>query len=187
MSEESAHERMVEYEELAEKERQYRRDKESVLEDIGDELSEAVETAVEDTGVSVEVTSTSRDGTHQTLRARLDRATLVAAVSDALPDGFVVEHVNDDGTLTVQWEKREMTSDSRRAAAILKAIVAEGTETDEDGLIVSVPTREGLLARATELGVEDDLAERRLAHLADLDVVDIVEGEVYPATNFSKF
>src|SRR6056297_420296 len=160
MSEETTHERMQRYEVLAEKEREFRKQKTTVLDDVGEELTDAVEQAIEGAGVAIEVDSTSRDGTHQTLRARLDRAALVAAVTTHLPDGFVVEHVNDDGTLTVQWDERESTSAGRRAAAILKAIVAEATETDSDGLIVDVATREAVLARATELGVDEELAEQ---------------------------
>ncbi|MFD1586703.1 hypothetical protein ACFR9U_06885 [Halorientalis brevis] len=187
MSEETTHERMQRYEVLAEKEREFRKQKTTVLDDVGEELIDAVEQAIEGAGVAIEVDSTSRDGTHQTLRARLDRAALVAAVTTHLPDGFVVEHVNDDGTLTVQWDEREGVSEGRRAAAVLKAIVAEETTTDRDGLFVEVPTREQVVTRATALGIDEDLAERRLAHLSDMDVVDVVEDEVYPDRNFSKF
>lgn len=187
MSEESTHERMQRYEVLADKEREFRKQKATVLDDVGAELTDAVEQAVEETGVAVEVDSASEDGVHQTLRARLDRAALVAAATANLPDGFVVEHVNDDGTLTVQWDEREGVSEGRRAAAVLKAIVAEETTADKDGLIVEVPTREDVVTRAVALGIDEALAERRLAHLSDLDVVDVVDGAVYPDSNFSKF
>lgn len=183
---ETTHEQMQRYEVLAGKEREFRRQKQTVLDDVGTQLTVAVERAVDDTGVTVEVDETSRDGTHQTLRARLDRAALVAAVTEELPDGFVVEHVNGDGSLTVQWDERETVSEGRRAAAVLKAIVAEATTTDKDGLIVDVSSREAVLSRATALGVDADLADRRLAHLSDLDVVDIVDDDVYPDSNFSK-
>ena len=184
---ETTHERMQRYEVLADKEREFRKQKRLVLGDVGEELTGAVETAAAETGVSVEVDSTSRDGSHQTVRARLDRAALVAHVTDGLPDGFVVEHVNDDGSLTIQWDERASVSAGRRAAAVLKAIIAEETTTDKDGLIDDVPTRDEVVARAVELGVDEDLAKQRLAHLADMDVVDIAQGEVYPDSNFSKF
>ncbi|WP_136717631.1 hypothetical protein [Halorientalis salina] len=184
---ETTHERMQRYEVLDDKEREFRRQKRTVLDDVGEELADTVETAAAETGVAVEVDDRSRDGTQQTLRARLDRAALVAAVTEELPDGFVVEHVNDDGSLTIQWDERDRTSEGRRAAAVLKAIVAETTETDSDGFFVSVPTRQAVLTRAAELGIDKDLAERRLAHLADLDVIDVADGEIYPDSNFSKY
>jgi hypothetical protein len=183
---ETPHERMETFADLAAKERESRRRKERVLADIGDDLGDAVATAAERGGINVEVTETSRDGTHQTLRARLDRAALVAAVSDQLPPGFVVEHVNDDGTLTVQWDERATVPDRRHHGALLKAIVAEETELDEDGLIVSVPTRERVVQRAVALGTPEEKAASRLDHLAQLDVVDIDDGRVYPDSNFSK-
>ena len=181
-----AHDSMETYARLAEREREYRRRKAAVLDEIGDDLAAAVEAGVDEAGVDVEVTETSRDGTHQTLRARLDRAALVAAVTAELPDGFVVEHVNDDGTLTIQWDERASVPDGRHCSALLKAIVAEETELDADGLIVSVPTREAVLARAVELGVAEATAATRLDHLDTLDVVDVDDGRVYPDTNFSK-
>ena len=187
MTDETAHDRMQQYEELAAKEGAFRRRKGSVLDAVGDELAAAVESAVDDAGAAVEVTETSRDGTHQTLRARLDRAALVAAVADALPEGFVVEHVNEDGSLTVQWDEHDTVGPERHHGSILKAIVAEETVTDENGLITDVPTLERVLSRAESLGVDRDAAERRLDHLAELDVVDVAEGEVLPDTNFSKF
>lgn len=177
---------MTEYEDLAEQEQHYRTQKRAVIDDVSTQLCDAVEEATTETGVSVEIQSTSRDGSQQTLTARLDGAALVAAVTDQLPDGFVVEHVNDDGSLTIQWDERESVSEGRRAAAILKAIVAEETVTDSDGLIVEVATRERVVERATDLGVEERVAEQRLSHLVDLGVVDISAGEVYPDSNFSK-
>jgi len=181
-----AHERMGTYAELAEAERSARRRKAAVLDAVGTDLAAAVESAADEAGVTVEATDTARDGTRQTLRARLDRAALVAAAAEHLPDGFVVQHVNDDGTLTVQWDERSSVPDSRHHAALLKAIVAEETEIDEDGLIAGVPTRATVLARAVELGVPEDAAETGLARLERLDVVDVDDGRVYPDSNFSK-
>ena len=180
------HDRMEAYAELAAEERAYRRRKDATLNAVGEELAAAVAAAAEDARVDVEVADTSRDGTKQTLRARLDRATLVAAAAEHLPDGFVGQHVNDDGTLTVQWDERSSVPDSRHHAALLKAIVAEETEVDEDGLIAGVPTRATVLARAVELGVPEDAAETGLARLERLDMVDVDDGRVYPDSNFSK-
>jgi hypothetical protein len=187
MSEETAHELMASYAELAAKEAEYRREKGEALDAVRERLTDSVADAVDDAGVDVDVTHTSGDGTHQTLRARLDRAALVAALNDHLPAGFVVEHVNEDGTLTVQWDERETVRERRHHGAILKAIVAEETVTDGDGLIESVPSRERVLARAVDLGVPEDDAADRLARLADLDVIDLADGRVYPDSNFSKF
>ncbi|WP_336001533.1 hypothetical protein [Halorientalis halophila] len=187
MSDQSSHELMESYVDLAAEEARYRRAKADVLEDVGDRLAEGVEDAVDEAGVNVEVVHTSKDGSLQTLAARLDSAALVAALNDHLPDGFVVEHVNDDGTLTVQWEERETVRDRRHDGAVLKAIVAEETVLDADGLVDEVPTRERVLSRAVELGVPEEAAADRLARLADLDVVDLSDGKVYPDSNFSKF
>ncbi|SEN70289.1 hypothetical protein SAMN05216388_1004225 [Halorientalis persicus] len=186
MSEQTAHELMESYAELAAEEAKYRREKGDVLGTVSRQLADSVADAVEETGLNVEVVHASSDGTHQTLRPRFDRAALVAALNDHLPDGFVVEHVNEDGTLTVQWDERETVRERRHNGAILKAIVAEETETDGDGLIESVPTRERVIARAVDLDVPEDAAADRLARLADLDVVDLADGKVYPDSNFSK-
>ena len=187
MSEQSAHDLMESYAELAAEEAKFRREKGDVLDTVSERLADSVTDAVDEAGVNVEVAHTSADGTHQTLRARFDRAALVAALNDHLPAGFVVEHVNEDGTLTVQWDERETVRERRHHGAILKAIVAEETEIDGDGLIESVPSRERVLERAVELGVPEDTAADRLARLADLDVIDLADGKVYPDTNFSKF
>jgi hypothetical protein len=183
----SSHERMARYVELAETEQRTRREKRAVLDQVSETVAEAVESAAADTSVGVEVASTSADGRHHTVRARLDRAALVAATVRALPDGFVVEHVNDDGTLTVEWDERETVSDGRQYGSILKATVAEETVTDEDGFVLRVPTRETVLDRAEALDVPRDAAADRLRRLADLDVLDVASDGVYPDTNFSKF
>jgi hypothetical protein len=58
---------------------------------------------------------------------------------------------------------------------------------DADGLIESVPTRERVLSRAVELGLDEADATDRLSRLATLDVVDLAEGSVYPDENFSRY
>lgn len=183
---ESSQDRMERYESLAEQERQYRAEKESILESVGDDLTEAVEVAIEELGANVAVESTSGDGTTQTLTPRLDRAALIARILDELPPGFTVKTVNGDGTITVEWNRREEHSPEQRASTILKAIVSEHVETGADELITSVPTREAVIQRARELDVPEDLAADRLARLETLDVVDIDGGEVFPGSNFSK-
>ncbi|MEF8937762.1 hypothetical protein [Halobacteriaceae bacterium SHR40] len=175
----SPHERMQRYEELEAKEREYRGQKRAVLEDVKTELASTVERAVDQEGANVTVDSTSRDGTVQTLTARLDRAALVAEVTDELPEGFTVKRVKDDGTLAIEWSRRK-TSPEQRASAILQAIVNEELETDADELIVSAPTRSDVIERAVELGVARDLAGERLQRLDDIGLVDIEDGQVFP-------
>lgn len=176
---ESSHERMERYEMLAEQEREYRSEKRKVLDEVGEELTGIVEGAIETAGASVVVERTSNEGKRQTLSARLDRAALVAAVTDELPDGFAVNAVNDDGTLTVEWSGREQ-SPGGRAMVILEAIVAEEIVTDADELITSAPSRREVIDRAETLGVPSDLAGERLQRLDDIGRVDIEEGQVFP-------
>ncbi|WP_227739066.1 hypothetical protein [Halorientalis pallida] len=132
MNEQTTHELMESYAELAAEEAKYRRQRAGVLGTVSERLADGVADAVDEAGVDVEVAHTSAEGTHQTLRVRLERATLVAALNDHLPAGFVVEHVNEDGTLTVQRDEREAVRERRHHGAILKAIVAEETVTDGD-------------------------------------------------------
>ncbi len=74
-----------------------------------------------------------------------------------------------------------------RTGAILKAIVAEETTLDDDGLIRDVQTPERVLTPAVELGIDEADAADRLARLETLDVLDIADGEVYPDTPFSRY
>ncbi len=176
---ETPHERMQQYESLAQKEREYRTQKRDVLDDVGDTLATVVENAVETNGANVTVESTSNDGKTQTVAARLDRAALVAAVADELPEGFSVKRVRDDGTLSIEWSRRK-SSPEQRASAIIQAIVNEQLVTDSDELIISAPTREEVIDRASELGVGRDLAGDRLQRLDDIGLVDIEDGQVFP-------
>jgi hypothetical protein len=175
----SSHERMQRYEQLAEQEREYRTEKRAMLDDVSEELTGVVERAIATEGANVAVDSTSSDGRTQRVKATLDRAALVAAVSEELPAGFAVKGINDDGTLSIEWSRRE-TSAEQRAMVILQAIVTEEIVTDADELIVEAPTREQVIARATELGVEEGLAGERLQRLDDIGKVDIEEGQVFP-------
>ena len=178
-SEPSSHEQMERYEELAEREREFRAEKRSVLDGIGEDLATVIEGATEQTGTNVEVDATSSDGTVQRFSARLDRAALVATVCDTLPSGFAVKDVNDDGSLSIEWSRRER-SPEQRATAILKAIVNEELVTDADDLIVEAPSRSAVVDRATELDVPRGLADERLDRLADLGMVEIEGGQVFP-------
>ena len=175
----SAQERMEEYERLAQQEREFRAEKRTALSMVSDDLTEAVERAVEEAGTNVQVESVSGDGTQQTLTATLDRAALVAAATWELPPGFTVRRVTEDGSLLVEWARRE-DSPEQRATAILQAIVREELETDADDFITSAPTRGAVVERAVELGVDEDLAGERLQRLADIGMVIIEEGRVYP-------
>lgn len=187
MSDESLADRMEQYEAAAEAARTAGEDRDDLARDIGDGLAEAVQTAVIEAGATVETVAHSPDGHRFTFEARLDRAALVAALTDELPGGFVVSHVNVDGSLSIEWTGSGRTPGKRERGALLKAIIAEETESDEDGLITSVPTRERVLDRAVELGIDRDDAAERLERLDTLEVVDIADGKVYPETNFSRF
>jgi len=175
----STHEQMEEYQRLAEQEREFRAEKRAALAEVGGDLTDAVERAIESAGANVAVESVSGDGTQQRLRAGLDRAALVAAVTEELPAGFTIKRVNDDGTLTVEWSRREKSAE-QRATAILQAIVSEQIETDADDFIVDAPTRSEVVERAVELGIARDLAAERLQRLEDIGLVMIEEGEVFP-------
>lgn len=174
----SSHERMQRYEQLAEQEREYRAQKRTMLDDVGEELTAVVERAIATERANVTVESISSDGLTQRLKPTLDRASLVATVSEQLPPGFAIKNVNDDGTLSIEWARRE-TSAEQRAMVILQAIVAEETITDADELIVEAPTRAAVVERAVELGVDEDLAGERLQRLDDIGKVDIEEGQVF--------
>jgi len=187
MGEDPLHERMVRYEALAKQVRERASDRDAVANDIGERLAGTITDAVEEAGVNVEATDSSADGRRFRFTARLDSAALVAALTAALPAGFVVSHVNDDGSLSIEWTGDDRTPSQREHGAVLKAIVAEATRTDADGLIESVPSTEAVLDRAVELGIDRDAAEDRLGRLATLDVVDIADGRVYPDTNFSRY
>ena len=184
---EPLHERMERYEALAEEAAEVARERDETATAVGDRLAEAITTAVEREGANVVHSGQSRDGHRYHFTARLDRAALVAALTETLPDGFVVSHVNDDGSMSVEWTGSDRTPGKRARGAILKAIIAEEMVLDSDGLIESVPTRERVLARAVELGVDENEAADRLSRLATLDVVDLADGHVYPDSNFSRF
>jgi hypothetical protein len=87
----------------------------------------------------------------------------------------------------VDWTGDGTTPSKREHGAIVKAIIAEETETDSDGFIQSVPSRNRVLARAVKLGVDEGDAADRLSRLATLDVVDITDEGVYPDKNFSRY
>lgn len=171
MGEDSLHRQIERYEELAA------------------QVSETAQErdAVTKQGANVEAVGESTNGHEYRFEARLDRAALVAAVSEQLPDGFVVEHVNEDGSLTIEWIGERDTPSKREHGAVLKAIVAEELVTDVDGLVESAPGRERVIERAVELGVAKADARARLDRLATLGVVDVSDGEVLPGRSFSRF
>jgi hypothetical protein len=183
---ETAHERMEQYEKLADREKEYRNRKRTTLDSVSEELTSAVETAIETTGTNVVVESTGSNGATQTLGVRFDRADLIATVADELPAGFTIDSFDDDGTLTVEWNRRTENSAQQRATTILKAIVAEELTTDEDDLIESAPTRQEVLDRAAEFNVPEELATQRLDRLRTLDILYLDDGYVYPGGNFSR-
>ncbi|WP_424001067.1 hypothetical protein ACOZ4I_15365 [Haloarcula salina] len=187
MAEESAHEQMERRAALTDELETVRAERDSVEASVRDRLGDAIEEATADAGTNVGSLGQSKDGKRFRFEARLDRAALVAAVTEALPEGFVVSHVNTDGTLSVDWTGDSTTPSKREHGAILKAIIAEETEIDSDGFIESVASRDRVLSRAVELGVDEADAADRLARLATLDVVDLAEDGVYPDENFSRY
>lgn len=187
MDDESPHEQMKRHDDLMDTVFETTRKRERLARDISESIADAIAEAIEVEGANVEFTDQSKDGNQFRLRARLDRAALVAAATSRLPDGFYISHVNDDGSLSVDWTGKARTPAKREHGAILKAIVAEETVTDSDGFIESVPTLEMVVARALELDIAEDDALGRLERLARLDVVDIADDGVYPDTNFSMY
>jgi hypothetical protein len=186
MADDSLPDQMERYESVALEAAEAVQERDELAHEVGRRLADHVEGAVAEAGTNVETVAHAADGHQFRLEARLDRAALVAALTDALPGGFVVSHLNDDGSLSIEWTGGGRTPGKRERGAILKAIVAEETESDSDGLIRSVPTVELVLDRADELGIDRDEAEKRLERLATLDVVDLADGEVYPDENFSR-
>ncbi|GCF14019.1 hypothetical protein Harman_19540 [Haloarcula mannanilytica] len=187
MPEEPAHEQMERHAALTDELTALSEEQDAVAASVRDRLADAIAEATVDAGANIGSLGQSTDGKRFRFEARLDRAALVAAVTETLPDGFVVSHVNEDRTLSVDWTGDNTTPSKREHGAILKAIIAEETETDSDGFIESVPSRDRVLARAVELGVDEDDAADRLSRLATLDVVDITEDGVYPDENFSRY
>jgi hypothetical protein len=187
MTEEPAHEQMERHAALTDELTALGEERDAVAAAVQDRLADAVSEAVAEVGTNVGGLEQSKDGKRFRFEARLDRAALVAAVTETLPDGFVVSHVNEDGTLSVDWTGDSATPSKREHGAILKAIIAEETKTDGDGFIESVPSRGRVLARAAELGVDEGDAADRLSRLATLDVVDITDEGVYPNENFARY
>lgn len=187
MDEQPLHERIATYDQLTEDITKLDGERADIADDVATELAETLTDTVSEVGANVGAVERSDDGRRYRFQARLDRAALVAAVTEQLPDGFVVSHVNGDGTLSIEWTGKQATPSRREHGAILKAIVAEETDIDRDGFIESVPTRKRVLARAVELGIDEDDATDRLARLETLDVLAIAEGDVYPDKNFSRY
>jgi hypothetical protein len=187
MGEQTLHEQMKQYDTLAEEVTQTARKRDDVARTVQTRLADVVADAVTKEGANVEAVERSKDGHQHRFEARLDRAALVAAVTEGLPDGFVVEHVNEDGSLSIEWTGERETPTKRDHGAVLKAIVAEEMVTDEDGLVESAPTRARVLERAVELGIDESDADGRLQRLETLNVVEHSSGELFPGKNFSRF
>lgn len=162
------------------------RERDRLGREIGDRLSAHVEAAVTEAGTNVEAVDRSASDESFRFEARLDRAAMVAALTDALPSGFAVAHVDTDGSLTIEWTGHDRKPGHRDRDAVLKAIIAEAVVSDDDGLIESVPTRARVLDRAEELGVDRETAAERLARLVTLDMVDVDDGRVYPDEHFAR-
>lgn len=130
MSEDPLHERMERHAELRDELADVSREKDAVASEVKDRLADAIAEAIVLEGANVEALEQSRDGTRFRFGARLDRAALVAALMDELPAGFFISHVNDDGSLSVDWTGKDHTPSKREHGSVLKAIVAEETVTD---------------------------------------------------------
>jgi DNA-binding protein H-NS len=186
MTDDSLADRMQAYEAAADTARQAARDRDQLAAAIDADLAEHVETALAEEGTTVEAVNRSADGHTVRFEARLDRAAMVAALTESLPGGFVVSHLNENGSLSIEWTGDGRTPGRRERGAVLKAIVAEETQLDSDGLITASPSHDRVLDRAAELGIDRDDAQARLSRLAELDVIDVVDGTVYPDENFSR-
>lgn len=179
-------EQMDRFETVASEAADTARERDELANRIGAQLADHVETAIEEGGTNVEAVAQSASNGTFRFEARLDRAAMVAALTESLPAGFAVSHVNTDGSLSIEWTGTGRTPTKRDRDAILKAIIAEETVSDSDGLIESVPTRDDVLNRAEKLGVSRDIATERLDRLVTLDMLDIDDGYIYPDTNFSR-
>lgn len=179
-------EQMDHFETIASEAADAARERDKLADEIGAQLADHVETAITEQGTNVEAVDQSATSDTFRFEARLDRAAMVAALTETLPAGFAVSHVNTDGSLSIEWTGTGRTPTKRDRDAILKAIIAEETVSDSDGLIESVPTRDDVLDRAEELGVSREIATERLNRLVTLDMLDIDDGYVYPDTNFSR-
>lgn len=162
------------------------RTRERLASEIGEQLTEHVERAIAETGAGVEAVDHSETDDTFRFEARLDRAAMVAALTETLPEGFEIAQLNADGSLSIEWVGDGRSGTASDHDAILKAIIGEETETDSDGLIESVPTRDRVLERAAKLGVSNEAARKRLDRLVTLDIIDIDGESVYPDTNFSR-
>ena len=154
MTEEPAHERIERHATLTDELADLGAERDAVAASVQDRLADAVSEAIAKAGTNVGSPGQSTDSKRFRFEARLDRAVLVAAVTEALPDGFVLSHLNDDGTLSVDWTGDSTTPSKREHGTSLKAIIAEETSTDSDGFIESVPSRDRVLARAVELSID---------------------------------
>jgi hypothetical protein len=178
--------RMDRLETVSERASDAARERDELARSVGDDLSEYVETAIDSAGANVVATTERPSQGRFRFEARLDRARLIAALVEELPDGFALTGVAPDGSLGIEWTGGDRPPGKRDRDAILKAIVAEETVVDADGLIIEVPTRERVLDRAEELGVGRDVAAERLERLVTLDMIDVDDGYVYPDENFSR-
>jgi hypothetical protein len=178
--------RIEQFETATDEAAQAARERDQAAHDAGDQLATLLADAVETAGTNVEAVAHATDPTRFRFEARLDRAAMVATLTSSLPAGFVVSHVNQDGSLSIEWTGRDRTPTGREHDAILKAIIAAETILDGDGFITSVPTRSAVLDRAEGLDIPREAANGRLERLARLDMIDLSEAEVCPATNFSR-
>lgn len=187
MTEDSLHKQMQHYEQLATQVTETARKRDAVASSVQARLAETLTEAVTEQSATVEAVEQSEDGHRHRFQARLDRAALVAAVAERLPDGFVVSRINQDGTMSIEWTGTRETPTKRNHDAVLKAIISEEVTIDSDGLISEVPTHQRVLDRATALEIDEEAAANRLDRLARLEVIDIDDGHVYPDENFSGF
>jgi hypothetical protein len=188
MAEDPLHERMEHHDGLASEAAETARERETVARAVSQQIAASITEAVAVEGATVETVSEPTAASHRfQFNARLDGAGLIAAISERLPAGFYISHLNADGTISIDWNGDGQTPVGRQHGAILKAIIAEETVTDADGLIEAVPTVETVIERAIGFGIAEDDAVDRLGRLATLDVVDITADGVYPDTNFGMY
>lgn len=178
---------MREHDKLADKEEQYRREKYDTLQEISAALEDAVESVIADTPPAAEVHKVNDTGETHSIRLRLDRAEILKQVSEQLPAEFTVQHIQDDGTISVRWVE-EPIGEQEHLSTALRGIIAEETPNDEFEPIEL--EWEDVVSQAESLGFDREAIERRLHEMDDFDVIDVTEDDevhVTPGSVFQEF
>jgi hypothetical protein len=172
MTDKPPSELMREHDELADKEEQHRREKLTRRQQIGDALETVVESVVADNPPAAEVYDVNETGETHSMRLRLDRAEILKELSEQLPEEFSVQHIRDDGTISVRWVEQPIGEQEHLSAAI-RGIIAAETPNDEFKPIKL--EWDEVVSRAESLGFDTETVERRLHEMDDFDVINVFE------------